>query len=492
MKWVGSRYESIVSDYHGRGERHVGELALDKNGNFLGVRVNWLVNNGAYSSSGGVFIHTAAPSGSVAGPYRTPTAYGFHRVVFTNTTPTTAYRGAARPNVSYIMERLVEEAAKITGINSIKLRRRNLISKDAYPYKTPIGDTYDSGDPADLLDKAIEIADWNGFNARRKEAKRRGKLRGRGVAVFVEPSGGGIKDEVAIKFGSSGNTFNLFSPSGPSGQGHETVFPQIVAEVFGIDAESIVLRYGDPDGPPLAGMGTIGSRTLMNHGSALQIAAQQVVEKGRELAAKELEVSVSDITFEAGRYHVPGTDLAIGLLDLAKRTTPMDGEHPLDIKTEMASVTGWPTGAHIAEVEIDPDTGVLDIVRYVAVDDCGRVLNHTLVEGQIHGGVAQGIGQVLGEQCVYDPNSGQLLTGSFMDYFMPRAAMLPPIEAYDRPVLSPNNPLGAKGAGEAGTTGAIPTLANAVLNALEPLGIGHVDMPYTSARLWQAIAECKK
>ena len=486
VKWIGTRAESIVSDHHGRGVTLTGELALDGNGNFLALRIGWLVNLGAYCSNAGPFINTAAaPTSMAVNAYRTPACYGLNRLVFTSTTPGTAYRGAGRPSVSYLVERLVDEAARQTGIDRIELRQRNLLAKDAFPYKTPTGSTYDSGDPQGLLAQALQESDWRGFDRRRAEAKARGRLRGIGCAIFIEPSGGVGQEEIAIRFDAEGGV-RLYANAGPSGQGHETVFPDLVAGILGLAADAVTLRYNDPDGPALAGTGSFGSRSLICHGSALAVGADEVIRKGMALAAKELEVAAGDIVFERGRYRVPGTDLAIGLDELARKHAG-DGAHPLDAVAKINTSGAFPSGAHVAEVEIDPDTGALEIVRYVAVDDCGKVYNHTMVEAQLVGGLMQGIGQILGEHCVYDRDTGQFLTGTFMDYFMPRADCLPELSLHDRSIPSPSNPLGAKGAGEAGTTGAIPTIANAVMDALAPLGIHQLDMPYTPHRVWEAI-----
>jgi carbon-monoxide dehydrogenase large subunit len=487
VKWTGTRSESMVSDHHARGVHVSGELALDDDGNFLAMRIEWLVNVGAYCSNAGPFTNTAAaPTSMASGIYRTPALYGLNRLIFTNTTPTAPYRGAGRPSVSYLTERLVDEAARITGIDRIRLRQRNLLKKNSFPHKTPTGATYDSGDPPTLLAEVLKLGDWKGFEKRRRESKKRGRLRGIGCATFIEPSGGVGQEEIAIRFDRDGIP-QLFSLAGASGQGHETVFVDLVAEVFGVTHDKVALRSSDPESPPLVGTGSFGSRSLLAHGSALFTGAKEVVEKGKALAAKELEVAVTDITFDNGSYRVPGTDLSIGFQDLARKTAGGD-THPLDTTTKINVAAAFPSGAHIAEVEIDPDTGNLDILRYAAVDDCGRVFNHTIVEGQLVGGIMQAIGQVLGEYCVYDRDSGQFLTGTFMDYFMPRADSLPPALLMDeRPTLSPSNPLGVKGAGEAGTTGAIPTLANAVLDALSPLGIHQLDMPYTPYTVWSAI-----
>jgi len=486
VKWVGTRGESMLSDHHGRGAQLTGALALDDAGNFLAIRIEWLVNLGAYASNAGPFINTgAAPTSSAVNAYRIQAVYGFHRLVFTNTTPTTAYRGAGRPNVAYLAERLVDEAARITGIDRITLRRQNLIAKSAFPYLTPTGSTYDSGDPPGLLKQAVEAADWKTFERRRRAAARQGKLRGIGCAVFIEPSGGVGQEEIAIRF-YGGGALDLFTVSGASGQGHETIFPELVADILGVPSDTVRLRASDPDAPPLIGTGSFGSRSLISHGGALATGAREVIRKGTELAARELEVAAGDREFTNGRYRVAGTDLSIGLADLAKKLA-RDGEHPLDTTLKVNTAGSFPSGAHVCEVEIDPATGALELIRYVAVDDAGKIYNHVIVEGQLVGGLMQGIGQAMGEHCIYEPESGQLITGTFMDYYMPRADVLPQIALYDRPVPSPTNPLGAKGAGEAGTTGAIPTIANAVIDALKPCGITRLDMPFTPHRIWQAI-----
>jgi carbon-monoxide dehydrogenase large subunit len=385
------------------------------------------------------------------------------------------------------VERLVDEAARELGVDRVELRKRNLIPKEAFPYRTPVGSTYDSGDPPGELELALKRSDWVSFESRRADSEERGKLRGIGCAMFVEPSGGGAspEEQAAIKFGESGDA-TLHVLSGPSGQGHETMFAGIVAGALGLPEEKIVVKPSDPDGPALTGGGTVGSRSMMSHGAALFATAQEVIRKGFDLAAKDLEVAARDIEFRDGKYRVKGTDIAVTFTEVARRHSAA-----LDTQGGIPTPVAFPGGAHVAEVEIDPETGVIEVVSYVAVDDSGRVLNHTLVEGQLHGGIIQGIGQVLAEHCAYDA-SGQLLTGSFMDYAMPRPEMLTSVQLYDHSVPSPSNPLGAKGAGEAGTTGAIPALANAVIDALRPLGIHHLDFPYSPARVWEAIARAKR
>jgi carbon-monoxide dehydrogenase large subunit len=487
VKWVGSRFETIVSDHHGRAALLEGELALDRDGRFTGLRVRWVCNMGAYLSQPGPLINTINPSTHAINAYRIAALFGRHELVLTNTTSQTAYRGAGRPNVSYLVERLVDEAARELRIDRVALRRRNLIPKDAFPYRTPVGSSYDSGDPPGQLELALTHSDWASFEERRREAKHRGKLRGIGVAMFIEPSGGGAspQEQAAIKFGDSGDA-TLYVLSGPSGQGHETMFAELVADAFGMDERQITVKASDPRGPALMGGGTVGSRSMMSHGGALFATAQEVVKKGLEFASRELEAAVGDIEFRNGKYRVKGTDLAISFTEIARRY-----RSALDTQGGIPTPVAFPGGAHVAEVEIDPETGVVEVASYVAVDDSGRVLNPTLLEGQLHGGIVQGIGQALAEHCVYDA-SGQLLTGSFMDYAMPRSDMLKDVKLYDHSVRSPTNPLGAKGAGEAGSTGALPAMANAVIDALRPLGIHRLDFPYSPRNVWQAIAKATR
>jgi carbon-monoxide dehydrogenase large subunit len=484
VKWVGSRFESLVSDHHGRAARLEGELALDRGGRFLGLRVRWLVNTGAYLSHPGPLINSINPSTHAINAYRIPALHGRHELVFTNTTSTTAYRGAGRPNVSYLVERLVDEAARETGIDRVELRRRNLIPKDAFPYKTPTGSTYDSGDPAGQLEKVVRFSGWADFEQRRKASQR---LRGIGLAMFIEPSGGGAspQEQAAIRFGASGEP-TLYSLAGPSGQGHETMFSDIVAEVFGLPPDSIVVRSSDTKGPRLAGGGTVGSRSMMSHGGALFATAQEVVKKALELAAKDMEVAPADVEFSGGKFKVKGTDLSVSFREIARRYSSQ-----LDTQGAIPTPVAFPGGAHVAEVEVDPETGMVELLRYVALDDCGRALSHVMVEGQVHGGIVQGLGQAFCEHVRYDAG-GQVLTGSFMDYAMPRADILPGVELHDHSVPSPSNPLGVKGAGEAGTTGSVPAVANAVIDALRPLGIHHLDFPYSPDRIWCALAKTKR
>jgi aerobic carbon-monoxide dehydrogenase large subunit len=490
VKWTGTRSETLSGDHHGRAAKLKGEIALDRAGKFLALRVEWLVNLGAYCSNAGPLINTAtAPVSSATSLYNVPAVYGRHKLVFTNTTPTTAYRGAGRPNVAYLWERLVEEAARKVGIDSIELRRRNLLVKEQFPFRTVTGALYDSADPAGLLDGALQEADWINFEARRLSSRKNGRLRGIGLALFITPSGGAGKEGVSIKIGSEGR-LALYAHAGPTGQGHETVFPDVVAHILGLPADRIELRYNDVAMPALAGTGSYGSRSLISHGNALALGAREIVRKAQDLAAQDLEVSPGDLVFDNGRYRVPGTDLSIGLEAIMARHVT-DSDHPLDTTVAIDTAGSFPSGAHIAELEIDPETGVVDILKYVAVDDCGTIYNQVIVEGQLHGGLMQSIGQVLGEEVTYDA-AGQLLSGTFMDYFMPRARHLPEIILKDLGTPSPANSLGAKGAGEAGATGAIPAIANAVFDALKPLQIFHVEMPFTPSRIWSAIHQGKE
>ncbi len=488
VKWVASRSETFLSDYHGRGLRMTGALALDADGRFLALRHEWLCDQGAYPVATGPLINTLNPASMCTGCYAIPAVHGRHRLALTNTVPITAYRGAGRPDMAYMIERLVDEAARQTGRDRLALRRLNAILKDAFPYRLPTGPAaaaYDSGDYAALLDAAAEAADWAGFETRRAAAAARGKLRGIGCALFVEPAGGVVpKDEVAITFAEDGSII-LHNVTHSSGQGHETVFPEIVARALGIEPGAIVLRQGDPEGPALVGGGAFASRSMITHGAASDVAAREVVRKGMDLASTALEAAVEDLEYDHGHYRIAGTDRTIGLAELALRY-----QGALDTTTELPAARAFPSGAHVAEVEIDPETGVTALIRYTAVDDCGVVLNPTLLEGQIVGGLLQGLGQVLAELCVYDAG-GQLLTGSFMDYAMPHADMLTDIAVHERPVPSPSNPLGVKGAGEAGTTGALPAGMNAVLDALRCHGINHFDMPASAQRVWRALQEAE-
>ncbi len=484
VKWVATRSETFLSDYHGRAVWMAAELALDADGAFLAIRHNWVCDIGAHPSAAGPGTNTLNAAIMPFGAYRIPAVYGRNRLAVTNTVPITAYRGAGRPDMAYILERLVDEAARQTGIDRLALRRRNLIPREAFPYDiptAPMPSAYDSADFAALLDAAIAEADWDGFEDRRAEAATRGRLRGIGCAVFIEPAGGvSPTDEAALTFEPDG-TLLLHEVAIASGQGHETVLPEIVGRALGIDPTRITLRQGRMDGPALKGGGAFGSRSMMAQGSVSAEVANVVIRKGMALAADALETAEADIAYSEGTYRIAGTDRAIGLDELARR-------HPgaLDGRAELPSPRAFPSGAHVAEVEVDPDTGMTELVSYVSVDDCGVVVNRTLLEGQIWGGLLQGLGQVFGEICVYDAD-GQMLSGSFMDYTMPHADLVKRVAIQTMLVPSPSNQLGVKGVGEAGTVGALPAAMNAILDALRPRGVTHLDMPASAQRVWQAL-----
>ena len=491
VKWLSSRSEDFLTDNHGRAILVSGELAYNKDGKILALRTDWLCDSGAYLTSAGVLTNSVNGMVIGAGVYDVGALYGRHRQVMTNTSPTNAYRGAGRPEAVYIVERLVDEAANRLNIDPFEFRNRNLIQKEQMPYRTMTGSVFDSGDFPGLVSIAQKESDWDSFDTRRLRSKKNGKLRGRGCAVFLEPSGGGgvAKDQAAIEFQKDG-AIVLHCVAGPSGQGHETVFPEMVAEWLGVKVEQITLKAGDPDGPRLVGNPAIGSRSGMLQGSVFKAASEIVIEKAKQLAADALEAPASDLEFKNGTFTIVGTDRTISMTNIIERNVS-DRPHPLDTVAERPISRAFPSGVHAVEVEIDPDTGTVDVVRYTVVDDIGYVINQTLADGQIFGGVVQGAGQVFGENCQYDLNDGQLLTGSFMDYCMPRAHLIRGITMVNHNIASPNNPLGAKGAGETGTTGALPACMNAVIDALRPLGIQHFDMPVTPSRIWSAIAAAK-
>ena len=492
VKWVASRSETFLSDYHGRGLEMHAELALDAKGGFLAIRHEWRADQGAYPVATGPLINTLNPAMMCTGCYRIPAVYGRHLLAITNTIPITAYRGAGRPDMAYVVERLVDEAAARLGFDRLDLRRRNAVPPEAFPYRLPtpgpMAAVYDSGSYVALIDRAVAVADWAGFAGRRAESEAAGRLRGIGLGLFVEPSGGVVpKDEIAITFGgATADEITIHTVTHSSGQGHETVFPEIVARVLGIAADRVRLSAGDPEGPVLVGGGAFASRSMLSHGAASHLAAVAVIEKGRALAAEALEAAETDLEYAGGAYRIVGTDRALGFLDLV-RAHPRGEAHPLDTTTGLPSGRAYPSGAHVAEVEIDPATGLVELLNYVAVDDCGTVLNHTLLEGQILGGLMQGLGQVFGEQAQYDAD-GQFLTGSFMDYAMPHSDLVRRVHIESLVTPSPNNVLGVKGAGEAGTTGALPTAMNAIMDALRPVGVVGLDMPASAHRVWRALA----
>jgi aerobic carbon-monoxide dehydrogenase large subunit len=479
VKWTGTRSEVFLADEQARGVRSRGALAGDSQGKILGMRFDMLADLGAYLAPTGPFINTIGIINCLSGVYDVPATYARIRLALTNTAPMAAYRGAGRPIMSYALERLIEHAACELGMDPADFRRRNFIRR--FPYKIAAGFEYDCGDFAGVLDDALKAADWDGFAARKAEAARRGKLRGRGMSTYIEATGAGFapQDQIEMRWSDDGK-LTLYAPTHNHGQGHETTFAQIVSGVLGIPIDAIRLRTAGPEFY-LAGNATGGSRSLLAVGSVLLLGAQELVKKGLEVAAEQLEAAQADIEFAQGHYRIKGTDRRVSIVDLAKRNR---GE--LDLAYQNKFGACFPNGCHIAEVEIAPETGEAQIVSYVACDDAGNIVNHQIVEGQVQGGLAQGAGQVFTEAVVYD-ESGQLLTGSFMDYAMPRPGEVPGLKLIEHPVPTKLNPLGAKGVGEAGVTGSMPALMNAVVDALRPAGIGHFEMPATPRRLWEAL-----
>ncbi len=487
VKWTGSRSEVFLSDEQGRDVASTSELALDASGKFLAMRFSYIADLGAYLAPTGPFINTQGVVACLTGVYDVPAACARVRLAVTNKAPGAAYRGAGRPVMSYMIERLVDQAALELKMDPAELRRRNLVTKNKFPYKAANGIIYDCGDFEGVLADAVKASDWSGFAARRAQSKTRGKLRGRGMAAYIEASGGGFapSDQVELRFDARGG-ITMYAVSHSHGQGHETSYAQIVSAVLGVPMENFRLRNGDP-AVRLVGNATGGSRSLLGVGSVMQLAAKQVVEKGLALAARDLEAAAADIEFREGAYRIKGTDRAIALLALAKKYagTP----DALDVKTEGKFGVTFPNGCHVAEVEIEPETGIAEIVRFTAVDDAGNIVNHMIVEGQMQGGITQGAGQVFGEHAIYDPDTGQLLSGSFMDYPMPRAGLVEGLTIHEHPVPTASNPLGAKGVGEAGVSGSLPALMNAVLDALRQAGVTRFDMPATPDRIWRAIRD---
>ena len=484
VQWISSRSEGFNSDTHGRANTVTGELALDRDGKFLGVRLDWIADMGGYHSATGSASHTRNPSACMTGVYSIPALYGRFRLVFTNTVPVAAYRGAGRPDVAFVIERLVSQAAHELKVDPAELRRKNFIPKEAFPYKTPTGSTYEATDLHNVLERALKFSDWKGFAARRKKSEKAGKLRGLGIATVIENTGAGLfnKDQVEIEVNAAGE-IHAYTVSHSQGQGHETAFGQIVAGTLGVPQERVRIRQGVK---VLFGNHTGGSRSTVGAGSAMKLAALKVIEQGKSLAAEVLEAEPSQMDYAKGTFQVRGTKKKISLVDLAKKK-------PFTVMGEGSFGSTYPNGCHITEVEIDPATGETEIVAYNAVDDCGNVINHAIVEGQVHGAVMQGAGQIFSEQVVYDKATGQMLTGSFMDYCMPRAGgLVREIRMQDAPLPSVNNTLGAKGVGESGCTASMPSLTNAVMDALRPLGVHSVDMPLTPAKVWHAIQSVKK
>jgi carbon-monoxide dehydrogenase large subunit len=504
VKWTADRSESFMSDAHGRDHVTRAELALDKDGTFLGLRVSTRCNMGAYLSTFAPAVPTYLYATLLAGVYRTPVIYAEVKAVFTNTVPVDAYRGAGRPEATFLLERLVDVAAAEMGMDRIELRRRNFITPDMFPYQTPVALQYDSGDYGATLDAALKAADWAGFEARRAEAARRGKLRGIGCSTYIEACGiapshvvgqlgarAGLYEVANIRVHPTGSV-TVFTGTHSHGQGHETTFAQLVSDRLGVPIANIDVVHGDTGKIPF-GMGTYGSRSLAVGGSAMVKAMDKIIAKGKRIAAHLMEASVEDIEFDRGTFRVAGTDRTKSLTDISlaayvPHNYPIEEIEPGLEETAFYDPKNftYPGGCHIAEVEIDPDTGAVGIVNFVAVDDVGRVVNPMIVEGQVQGGVAQGIGQALLEHAAYAPD-GTLLSGSMMDYTMPRADDLPSVGVATHTTLCTHNPLGVKGCGEVGAIGSPPAVINAVVDALKGYGVRHVEMPATPARIWNII-----
>ncbi len=493
VKWTCERSEGLMVDDHGRDNVSEAELALDENGKFLALRVTTTANLGAYLSFLGTGPSTAN-IGGLAGVYTIPAIHSRVTGVFTNTVTLSPYRGAGRPEASYIVERMIDLAARKLKIEATELRRRNMIPPEAMPYKTALVFTYDCGEFEKVMDKCLALADVTGFEARRAAAKAKGRLRGLGISCTIEQAAGPQTETAELRFDPSG-TVTILVGTTPHGQGHETIYKQLVCEKLGIAPEKVRVIEGDTDKISF-GTGTGGSRTATIGTMAVFEATDKLIAKGRPLAAHMLEAATGDIVFAEGTYTVTGTDKQVAFLDVAKAsfdpTKTPKGFEPGFYETATYNPThaNYPNGCHVSEVEIDPDTGKVDLVKYTVVDDVGFELNPMCVHGQIHGGVAQGVGQALMEDIVYS-ETGQLLSGSFMDYAMPRASDLPNFETGSHPVLTKTNALGVKGAGEGGTVGALPSVMNAINDAVAEFGIVHLEMPCTPERVWRALRDAR-
>jgi carbon-monoxide dehydrogenase large subunit len=494
VKWTDDRSGAFVSDHHGRDHEMTGELALDQDGHFLAVRLTGYGNMGAFLGHVAPVMATLNTVKNTPGVYKTPLIEVSTKCVFTNTTFVSAYRGAGRPEGNYYMERLIDAAAAEMGIDRVEIRKRNHIAPNAFPFSAPTEMVYDSGDFTALMNEALAVADVKGFSRRKAESKARGKLRGIGIGSFLEVTAGPMPEMGGIRFDPDGGV-TIITGTLDYGQGHAAPFAQVLTEKLGIPFEKIRLLQGDSD-ELVAGSGTGGSRSIMSSGQAIVEASAMVIDKGKAVASHVLEASASDIEFKNGRFTIAGTDRSIGIMELAEKLRtgmklPADVPSTLDVRhaSKGADAT-FPNGCHVAEVEIDPETGETEVVKYSSVNDFGTIVNPMLVAGQVHGGVVQAIGQVLMEHALYDED-GQLLTGSYMDYALPRAQHCPDIGFVSHPAPATTNPLGAKGCGEAGCAGGLVCLMNAVIDALSEYGIRHIDMPVTPARVWAAIREAR-
>ncbi len=488
VKWTDERSDSFLSDHHGRDHEMTGEVALDAQGNILAVRLTGTGNAGAYPIV--PLPYTVNAVKNVVGVYRTPLLEVNTKGVYTNSTPVGAYRGAGRPEGNYYMERLLDTAAAELGIDKLELRRRNHIPASAMPYKAPSDMNYDSGEFSAVLDQAVQSSDWKGFARRKEESRARGKIRGIGIGSYLEVTAPQGKEMGGIRFDQDGGV-TIVTGTLDYGQGHHAPFAQVLVSRLGIPFDRIRLLQGDSD-ELLTGGGTGGSRSIMSSGSAIVKASEQVIERGKQIASVVLEASPADIEFGKGRFTIVGTDRSITIMDLADRlrgglNLPPDMPKTLDVNLVTDTPpSAFPNGCHVAEIELDPDTGVIEVVKYSMVNDFGTIVNPLTVEGQSHGGVVQGIGQALMERTYYD-SEGQLLSGSYMDYAMPRADNAPMFQIENHPVPATTNPLGVKGCGEAGCAGSLPSVMNAVLDALGTFGVKHIDMPATPERVWRAI-----
>ena len=485
--WRGTRSEEFLSGTHGRDAVTTAELALDADGRILGMRAETVANVGAHMHSAGAAVPLMLGPRIATGVYRVPALDLTAKAVLTNTAVVAPYRGAGRPEAIYIVERLIDQAAWETGVDPADLRRRNMVAPAELPYTNATGETYADCDFPQLLDSVLERADWSGFPARRAAAEQRGRLLGRGIAAYVEWTGANqLTEQVQVRIEGEGRVV-LQAATQAMGQGLDTTYSQLVANGLGVPLDRISVVQGDTD--LVQGFGSMASRSLFVGGSAVAVGTENTVARGRELAAEALEASAADIEFADGRYTVSGTDLEIGLFELATRQP--GNAFAVDTSNTVPGAS-WPSGCHVCELEVDPETGAVEIARYTALDDVGIAINPMIVDGQVHGGLAQGIGQALLERTVYDPESGQLLTGSYMDYCMPRADDLPAFDTgLDQSRPSTTNPLGAKGSGEIGAVAAPPAVINALIDALRPLGVQSIDMPATPQAVWAAIAEGK-
>src|SRR5499427_1098837 len=497
VRWVAERSEGILSDEQGRGSVVETALALDRQGRFLALRAQWKAAIGAYYSTDRPTIPLTIGLGCLVNTYGIPAVHAQVVAVLTNTMTTAPYRGGSRPEPIYVTETIIDKAARELGIDPAELRRRNTIPASAIPFTTVLQQIYDSGDFVKNLDDCLALADHEGAAERREAARKRGKLLGVGVATAVAASGGRDYEHAEIRFDPAGGVV-LMTGSMDHGQGHGTTFKQVLSEKLGIDADLIRYRYGDSDLVTM-GIGTFGSRSAQLAGSAIVVAADRLIDKGRKIAAHMMEAGVDDVLFDKGRFTIAGTDRSVAIVDVAKQS--FEAAHlPNDIETGFTERANFgppgcatfPSGAHYCEVEIDEETGEVTLTRYVAVDDVGRVLNPLLCEGQIHGGIVQGVGQALMEDVVYDPASGQLVSGSFQDYCMPRADQFCNFDVENNPTLTEKNPLGVKGVGEAGTIAAIPAVMNAVNDALARVGAPYIEAPATSEKVWRALRAAKR